>query len=452
VVTFAGGATLPANIGVGDKLTIGTGGGGEPGTVAIAGTRTTGTTDGTDTITFQHTTSGTNRMLLVGVSTVNGGYEEVLWIEYDGERMDFVGAYNRDEDARVEIFKLLDPNVGDHTVEVKFDSTLDREGIAGAMTFTGVDPNDPLGPLAVNNEDDDGQDDTATIDVTSGTGEMVFGVAACETCDSMVADPNQIQPWDIEVGGYTVGAGGARNGESTVTIYWELQTADHWAAAGVSVKPAEVGGGGGGEVFHILSRDSDTQVTVQETATADLTGETYTIERAYNTLQAWEDDRQGDLVADDRREIGVAYNDGDFTDALLISGSTTDADHYMRLTVAEGQRHDGTSTTGAVINACCAPTDFGAHLIQVDDPYTRIEWMTFKSVQEGSWSSIYITAAATRCGSRAPCRAFRPLPRGLWSGTLSSAAPDITASGWKREEQQRSTMSRVPSRATGSTA
>ena len=73
-----------------------------------------------------------------------------------------------------------------------------------------------------------------------------------------------------------------------------------------------------------LSRDSATQVTVQGTATETQTNAAYTIRRAYNTFQAWETARQGDLVAEDRREIGVAYNDGPFnlTSGIEIRGST----------------------------------------------------------------------------------------------------------------------------------
>jgi hypothetical protein len=39
--------------------------------------------------------------------------------------------------------------------------------------------------------------------------------------------------------------------------------------------------------------------------------------------------------------VGVCYNDGAFTDQLVISGSTTDAGRYMRLTVAEGRPAQG---------------------------------------------------------------------------------------------------------------
>ncbi|MHC4216922.1 MAG: right-handed parallel beta-helix repeat-containing protein [Planctomycetota bacterium] len=125
-------------------------------------------------------------------------------------------------------------------------------------------------------------------------------------------------------------------------------------------------------IYHILSRDDDTTVTAQETAGAARTDETFKIERVYNTLQAWEDDRQGDLVTEARREVGVCYNDGAFTSRLTINGSTTDATHYMMLTVAEGQRHNGVAGAGARLDG---GGGFSARPVNVKDQYTHIEWL-----------------------------------------------------------------------------
>jgi hypothetical protein len=157
------------------------------------------------------------------------------------------------------------------------------------------------------------------------------------------------------------------------------------------------GAGGPGGTYHILSRDSDTQVTIQGTAVATATDATYTIARAYNTLQAWEDDRSGDLTGEERVEVGVAYSDGAFTDPITISGSTTEARYYMRLTVASGQRHNGIADTGAIIDACCfsTPRDMGQDLVRVEDPYTRVEWLQFARVQIGDYSGVYFAPTAS---------------------------------------------------------
>ncbi|MHC4422164.1 MAG: right-handed parallel beta-helix repeat-containing protein, partial [Planctomycetota bacterium] len=163
---------------------------------------------------------------------------------------------------------------------------------------------------------------------------------------------------------------------------------------GGAVLPADVGAGDrltvSGEQFYLLSRVSDTEVRVQEIPCTDYVDQAYTIERAYNTMQAWEDDRQGDLVAETRQEVGVVYNDGSFGDRLTISGSTTDASYYMRLTVADGQGHSGLKDTGAVIDA--AGGWGGLHAITVEDEYTRIEGLEIKAIQDAG-SAIHLSAS-----------------------------------------------------------
>jgi photosystem II stability/assembly factor-like uncharacterized protein len=181
---------------------------------------------------------------------------------------------------------------------------------------------------------------------------------------------------------YSVGTASIGSGSRTVTF------------GGGAVLPSNVGAGDfltiGDAEFHIRYRVSDTQVTVQEIPCTDYADLGYTIERAYNTLQAWEDDRGGDLVADDRLEVGVVYNDGPFTGRLTISGSTTDASHYMRLTVADGQGHQGLMNTGAVIDAQGGWG--GSNAIDVEDEYTRIEGLEIKAIQDAG-SAVYFSGS-----------------------------------------------------------
>jgi hypothetical protein len=70
--------------------------------------------------------------------------------------------------------------------------------------------------------------------------------------------------------------------------------------------------------------------------------------------------------------VGVCYNDGAFTSRLAIDGSTTDSNHYMMLTVAEGQRHNGIAGAGARLDG---GGGFSARPVNVKDPYTHLEWL-----------------------------------------------------------------------------
>jgi len=133
------------------------------------------------------------------------------------------------------------------------------------------------------------------------------------------------------------------------------------------------------EVLYILTRTTDTQLILQGPTSKDHTSAPYAITRAYTTLQAWEDDREGNLVAENRLEVGVCYHDGPFPGGgayalLTIDDSKTDANHFMWLTVAEGHRHNGTAGTGAVLDG----EDTSKIGVRVRDDYTRVEWLEMK--------------------------------------------------------------------------
>jgi hypothetical protein len=140
--------------------------------------------------------------------------------------------------------------------------------------------------------------------------------------------------------------------------------------------PDSVGAGDkltiGGETLYVLSRDSTTQMTLQSAAAAGHTNAAYTLARAYNSMQAWESDRGGDLVAEKRVEIGVCYNDGPFTSPVTILPTSSDSQYNMTLTVAEGQRHNGTAGSGAVLDV---PPGSGTPSITVQTEGTTVEWL-----------------------------------------------------------------------------
>jgi hypothetical protein len=182
---------------------------------------------------------------------------------------------------------------------------------------------------------------------------------------------------------YSTGNATVAAGSTTVTF-----------GGGASL-PASVGVGDklviGAETFYILSVDLATQATVQEEAVATHAGAAYTISRAYNTLQAWEDDRDGDLVGENRSEIGVCYNDGPFAAGAVISDSTTSALYNMTLTVAEGQRHSGVAGTGVVVDRQGADGD----VFQVHDSHTQIEWLEITDYTGVAKDGVAVTSGAT---------------------------------------------------------
>ncbi|MEJ5359481.1 MAG: right-handed parallel beta-helix repeat-containing protein [Desulfobacterales bacterium] len=138
------------------------------------------------------------------------------------------------------------------------------------------------------------------------------------------------------------------------------------------------------EELYVLSRDGDDRLTLQQAASRDHRGGPYAVRRAYDSLQAWVNDRRGDLVGEDRLEVGLCYSDGPFTarrgTALVrIEGSRTDREHFLWLRAAPGEGHRGRAGTGVVLE--------GGHRLHhgivIADDYTRVEGLELRGFSRG---------------------------------------------------------------------
>ena len=227
-------ATVPATAVAGPSALVAT-----P-TFEVIACSTGGTITGSS-IRMCHTTSGANRLMLVGVSINNDFLETVTSVTYNGVPLDTAGTHTHvgggGDDARVEIWKLVAPSTGTHEVVITFNTGLTRGAVAGVTTFTGVDQTTPLGTFAGAHA----TSTLATVAVPSAAGETVFGVVASETPGGLTPGAPQAEQWNFNVNGdAAAGAGSTQpGGAPTVTTSWTLGgTADYWAIAGVSIKPA----------------------------------------------------------------------------------------------------------------------------------------------------------------------------------------------------------------------
>jgi hypothetical protein len=194
-------------------------------------------------MTVAHTTgSGSKRLMLVGISFNNTDYETVTGVTYNGTALQLVGAraaYGGD-DARHEIWKLVNPDSGTHNVVINFSSALDFGAVAGVMTFTGVDETTPLGTYVyIEGTDSAG----GTLDVPSDAGELVYAVVSAED-QALTASSGQDEHWNISISGdETNGAGGTDAGASpTAPMSWGVGVAHYWTIGGVSIKPSSSSG------------------------------------------------------------------------------------------------------------------------------------------------------------------------------------------------------------------
>ena len=131
----------------------------------------------------------------------------------------------------------------------------------------------------------------------------------------------------------------------------------------------------GSEVLHITEVRGVKQVVVDQLLPDAQLDVTYSVKRAYNDPQDWEDSRQGDLVGESRREVGILRNDGIFLNQMLtISGSTTNKDHYLSLVVDPREHHRGIAGAGTTFDGG-EDTRVG---IEIEDAFTHIRGLTLQ--------------------------------------------------------------------------
>lgn len=195
-------------------------------------------------LTFNHTSTGANLLLVVGVS-MNLQPNPALTVgsvTYNGVAMTRLGFRNdAGTTRRIEMWSLVGPAAGAHNVIVTMANlTGALAGVtAGAITFTGVDQNVPMGAFTSNS----GTSNNPLVTVTSATDEIVLDTMAAGGARTVTSfTGSQTQRWNlnstaavdtVDVRGFGSTAGGA----PTVTPSEALSASSNWAIGAVSIKP-----------------------------------------------------------------------------------------------------------------------------------------------------------------------------------------------------------------------
>jgi len=199
---------------------------------------------GSPTLTIAHTTAGTNRLMLVGVSIniTNSSATTVTGVTWNATPLSLVGAHN---DAgltrRVEIWSLLAPatGAGTVTVTVNIPSAVNEGVVAGVTTFTGVDQTVPLGTFI----SDDGAGDTSSqLDVPSVINGMILDTLATGGNRTVNVPNPQLSQWNDNSSGSNNpgmrGVGTSRTGAPSVPISETFSGTSNWSLGAISINPS----------------------------------------------------------------------------------------------------------------------------------------------------------------------------------------------------------------------
>ena len=182
-----------------------------------------------NSMTISHTVSGTDRLLVVGISQGNVN-APVTSVTYGGTPLTLRGTESA-APPRIEMWYLVNPPVGTADVDLTFSGTPSDGSIVGVMSLTNVNQTTPFGPFVSKSGNG-----TASVDVTSEEGELVVDVMAKDTTTAPAVGSGQTVRWNIPFSN-ALGALSTKPGAKTVTMAW--WNAGNWAMGAVSVKPLD---------------------------------------------------------------------------------------------------------------------------------------------------------------------------------------------------------------------
>ena len=260
-----------------------------------------------DTLSWEHTTSGSDRIMLVGVTTRSN--TAVSSLTYAGTSLTKIRHDNPGSDVRTELWYLIAPPEGTGLVELTAEAATTIE--AGATTWTGVGQTveEALGA----NVGAFGLSTTAAVDIASAEGQVVVDVVGTQNANATVtAGAGQTERWNV-IGTAGVGAASSEPGAATVTMSWDLAVEESWAISAVALLPS---GGSYDPDGTIESFEWDTDGD----GTTDLVGEivdaTFAIGSHEVTLTVTDDDG---ATATDAATITVEESSG--TDGITLTAT-----------------------------------------------------------------------------------------------------------------------------------
>ena len=197
-------------------------------------------------LTFAHTCTGSNLLLVVCVAwadtSVSGA--SLTSITYNGVALTQYSSNGAGVGTN-EVWYLIAPSTGAHNVVVTWTNVNPAEapstnGVAGSLSFTGVDQTTPLGTAAQAT----GSSTTPSVTLTGASASnFVFDAllvsSAASAQPTITVNASQVQRWQVKVGGAgfrIAGAGSTKaSAAGSVTMSWSLSAVRNWATIAIEV-------------------------------------------------------------------------------------------------------------------------------------------------------------------------------------------------------------------------
>lgn len=201
---------------------------------------------GAGPFTASFTTSGSDRLLVAGVSyyhflnTVSAiTYNSVGMTEIPGSAID-AGDYH------IRLYGLAAPTSGSNTFSISFSGTGVYDVGIGLVSFAGAHQTVSFGTPVLAS----GTDTTPTVSVASSADELVLDTTIINHSGTYSVGAAQTSRWNaITSNGYVKYSGSTEVGAGPTVMSWSNTSSQPWAMVAVPIKPVAAGGGSAVPVY-----------------------------------------------------------------------------------------------------------------------------------------------------------------------------------------------------------
>ncbi len=207
------------------------------------GTPSTGACDCSQLTISSHSISGTNPLILVGISLADGADDKsVQSVKYNNINLTQLAEIDGEETVRSEIWYLnpsSNPADGNYNVVVKIDGGNANKMAVGVITVTDVDQTTPIDTGTV--ESEGGESKNNSLWVTSETDDLVMDIA-CSHSESATPHNSQTELWELELGGSGVsesfGGASTKAGETSTKMKYSFDKKEKFSHIAFNINAA----------------------------------------------------------------------------------------------------------------------------------------------------------------------------------------------------------------------
>lgn len=222
---------------------------------------------GASSLTFSHTTSGSNRLLLVTVHIDrDGGTETVSAVTYSGAACTFLGAIDNGTEWRIEFWYKIAPATGANDVVITVSSS--QELIGAARSFT-----DARQSVAPSFASAFGTGTEFSVDIASETDGMVADAVTYQNALPTVGagQTSRYSRSAVQSNGFSIaiyGRGSTEPGAGSVTMSWLSGVSTAWTIGAAAIRStsttsaASISGGGDMTAVGLAGPDYDISVWI----------------------------------------------------------------------------------------------------------------------------------------------------------------------------------------------